>query len=308
MAKETVAIVGAGVIGSSYAAWFAAKGYTVRIYDPKENYEKTLREHLATAIGEIPGGNVDEGMGRVSIVSSLEEAVKGADMVQESGLETVDFKQSIFAELEKLCGPDTLLASSSSGITPDVIGAKMNSPERALIGHPFNPPHVLPITEVCSAPNAPDELVQRLLDFYEASERVAARLNKPIDGFVTNRLQYVFIEEAVNLVEQGVVDVENLDKIVMASLGTRWASVGPFLAGQLGGGPGGVKGILENIFGRLATAMGLRQISPETIAMLQEQCGRIYPLEHSGDFAAARDKRQIDVLAAQKKHPLPKFD
>jgi len=146
------------------------------------------------------------------------------------------------------------------------------------------------------------------LDFYERADRVAARLNKPIDGFVTNRLQYVFIEEAVHLVEEGIVDVENLDKIVMASLGTRWASVGPFLAGQLGGGAGGVRGILENIFGRLASAMGLKPISTKALEMLEEQCGRAYPLDRSDEFAAARDKRQIEILEVQKKNPLPKTD
>jgi ketoreductase RED1 len=308
MPQETVAIVGAGVIGGSYAAWYAAKGYQVRIYDARDNYESAVREHLRTCVSEIPSSNVDEAMERVSCFTTLEEAVQGADLVQESGPETVDFKQTMFADLEKLCGSETLLASSSSGITPEVIGAKMKSPERAMIGHPFNPPHVLPIVEVCAAPDTPDELVNRLLDFYERADRVAARLNKPIDGFVTNRLQYVFIEEAVHLVEEGIVDVENLDKIVMASLGTRWASVGPFLAGQLGGGAGGVRGILENIFGRLASAMGLKPISTKALEMLEEQCGRAYPLDRSDEFAAARDNRQIEILEVQKKNPLPKTD
>lgn len=305
MSTETVAIVGAGVIGGSYAAWYAAKGYQVRIFDARDGYESALREHLRTCISEIPSSNVDEAMARVSCFTTLEEAVKGADLVQENGPETVDFKQSMYADLERLCGNETLLASSSSGITPEVIGAKMKSPERAMIGHPFNPPHVLPIVEVCAAPDAPDELVARLLDFYERADRVAVRLNKPIDGFVTNRLQYVFIREAVRLVEEGVVDVEGLDKIVMASLGTRWASVGPFLAGQLGGGAGGVRGILENIFGRLADAMGLEPISTKALEMLDEQCGRAYPLDQSGKFAAVRDVRQLAVLDVQKKNPLP---
>ena len=308
MSKETVTIVGAGVIGSSYAAWFAAKGYPVRIFDVRDDYESAVRKMLRTQMSEIPGSDVEESMERVSCFTTLEEAVQGADLVQENGPETVDFKQSMYADLERLCGSETLLASSSSGITPEVIGAKMKSPERAMIGHPFNPPHVLPIVEVCAAPDTPDELVNRLLDFYERADRVAVRLKKPIDGFVTNRLQYVFIREAVHIVEEGVVDVADLDKIVMASLGVRWASVGPFLAGQLGGGAGGVRGILENIFGRLAGAMGLEPISAKALDMLEEQAGRNYPLDMSGDFASVRDKRQLAVLDVQKKNPLPKAD
>ena len=305
MPQETVAIVGAGVIGGSYAAWYAAKGYQVRIYDARDNYESAVREHLRTCISEIPSSNVDEAMERVSCFTTLEEAVQGADLVQENGPETVDFKQSMYADLERLCGSETLLASSSSGITPEVIGAKMKSPERAMIGHPFNPPHVLPIVEVCAAPDAPDELVVRLLDFYERADRVAVRLNKPIDGFVSNRLQYVFQREAIHLVEEGVVDMEGLDKIVMASLGVRWACVGPFLAGQLGGGAGGMRGLLESIFARLDEPMGLEPLSTATLEMIEEQAGKSYPLNRSGEFAAVRDKRQLAVLDAQKKYPQP---
>ena len=224
MAKETVTIVGAGVIGCSYAAWYAAKGYPVRIFDVRDDYESGVRKMLRTQISEMPGSNVEEAMESISCLTTLEEACEGADMVQENGPENVDFKQSMYADLEKLCGSETLFASSSSGITPEVIGAKMKSPERAMIGHPFNPPHVLPLVEVCAAPDAPDELVQRLLDFYERADRIAVRLKKPIDGFVTNRLQYVFQREAIHIVKEGIVDVADLDRIVMASLGARRAA------------------------------------------------------------------------------------
>ncbi|WP_163338496.1 3-hydroxyacyl-CoA dehydrogenase NAD-binding domain-containing protein [Desulfopila sp. IMCC35008] len=308
MSQETVAVVGAGVIGCSYAASFAAKGYRVRIFDVRDDYESIVRKMLRTQLSEIPSTDVDVAMERVSCLKTLEEAVKDADMVQENGPETVDFKQTMYTALEKFCDSETLFASSSSGITPEVIGAKMKSPERAMIGHPFNPPHVLPIVEVCAVPDAPDELVARLMDFYERAGRVAVRLKKPIDGFVTNRLQYVFQREAIHLVKEGVVDMEGLDKIVMASLGVRWACVGPFLAGQLGGGDGGMRGLLENIFARLDEPMGLQPLSTETLEMIEEQGGKSYPLNKSGEFAMVRDKRQLSVLEALEKNPLPKAD
>ena len=305
MKQETVAIVGAGNIGCSFAAWFAAKGYQVRIFDVRDNYESAVRKMLGTQLSEMPLVNVDEAQERISCFTTLEETCEGADLVQENGPEKVDFKQKVYADLEKFCGSETLFASSSSGITPEVIGTKMKSPQRAMIGHPFNPPHVLPIVEVCAAPSAPDELVSRLLDFYERAERVAVRLNKPIDGFVSNRLQYVVQREAIHLVEEGIVDMEGLDKIVMASLGVRWACVGPFLAGQLGGGAGGMRGLLVNIFARLDEPMGLEPLSTETLEMIEEKAGKTYPLNRSGEFAAVRDKRQLAVLDAQKKNPQP---
>lgn len=303
---ETVAIIGAGVIGCSFAAWFAAKGYIVQVYDVRENYESDVMAMLRTQLADIPSAKIEEALERVTCFSDLEQALKGADLVQENGPETVDFKQGIYADFEKYCDRETLFASSSSGITPEVIGEKMKSPHRAMIGHPFNPPHILPIVEVCAAQGTPDGLVERLMDFYERADRVAVRLKKPIDGFVTNRLQYVLIREAVHIVEEGVVDVADLDKIVMASLGVRWASVGPFLAGQLGGGAGGVRGIIENIFTRLSTAMGLKPISKKALDLLEEQADMCYPLDRSGDFAKVRDDRQLEILDVQKKYPLPK--
>ena len=307
MSQETVAIVGAGVIGCSFASWFAAKGYQVRIFDVRDNYESGVRDTIRTDISDMPSVNVDEAMDRVACFTTLEEACEGADFVQENGPEKVDFKQAMFVDLENACASHTLLVSSSSGITPEVIGAKMKSPERAMIGHPFNPPHVLPIVEVCVAQNVPEELATRVMDFYERSGRSPVRLYKPIDGFILDRLQYVLVREAVSLIEEGIVDVQGLDKAFAESLGVRWAAIGVILAGQLGGGAGGVRGILEKIFPRLAGEMGLEPFSSKALDMLEEQCHRYYPMDSIGEFAKARDARQRAILEVQKKYPLPKL-
>ncbi len=307
MKNETVAIVGAGVIGCSYATWFAGKGYLVRIFDVRDNYESSVREKIRTNLSDMPSVNVDEALDRISCLTTLEEACEGADFVQENGPEKVEFKQSMFADLEKACNRETLLVSSSSGITPEVIGAKMKSPERAMIGHPFNPPHVLPIVEVCLAQDVPEELAQGVMDFYERSGRSPVRLFKPIDGFILDRLQYVLVREAVSLIEEGIVDVPGIDKALAESLGVRWASIGAILAGHLGGGAGGVRGILEKIFPRLAGVMGLEPFSKEALDMLEDQCKRYYPMEHVAELAKARDVRQRAILEVQKNHPLPKY-
>ena len=304
MANETVTIVGAGVIGCSFATWFAAKGYDVRIFDVRENYEDAVRDRIRSDMEDMPSVDIDAGMGRIACFTTLEEACEGADFVQENGPESVEFKQSMYADLEKICGSETLLVSSSSGITPEVIGARMQSPERAMIGHPFNPPHVLPIVELC----APEALVSRAMDFYERAGRTPVRLNKPIDGFILDRLQYVLVREAVNLIEDGICDVQGLDRALMESLGVRWAAIGAILAGQLGGGAGGVRGILEKIFPRLAGEMGLKPFSSKALDMLEEQCHRYYPMERIGEFARARDARQRAILEIQKQYPLPSIE
>ena len=306
MPQQTVAIIGAGVIGCSWAALFSARGYNVRIFSPGGNHDPAL-EKIRTSVGDMPSASVEEAMQRITCFETLEEACDGADFVQENAPEKVDLKQSMFVDLENACGSETLLVSSSSGITPEVIGAKMKAPERAMIGHPFNPPHVLPVVEVCVAQNAPEPLVARVMDFYEGAGRVPVRLNKPIDGFVLDRLQYVLVREAVSLVEEGIVDVKGLDKMVMGSLGIRWAAVGVMLAGQMGGGAGGMRGILEKIFPRLAGEMGLEPFSEKALDMLQEQGSKFYPMEHIGEFVAARDSRQRAILDVQKKYPLPDF-
>ena len=305
MSRETVAVVGAGVIGCSFAAWYAAKGYHVRIFDVRDNYESTVRKMLQTQLSEVPGTNVDEAQGRISCFTTLEEACEGADLVQENGPEKIDFKQSMFADLEKICGSETFLVTSSSGITPDIIGEKMKAPERVMIGHPFNPPHVVPVVEVCTGPNTPEALVSSLMDFYERADRVPIRLNKPIYGFVGSRLHVAMVREAIHIVEEGVVDIKSLDKLVMASYGIRWASVGPMLGAHLGGGAGGLRGLIEAIGKDMMTEMGLKQVSTKAMEMLDEQAGRYYPMDHCNDFTAVRDARELAMLDIQKKNPLP---
>lgn len=308
MSQQTVAIIGAGVIGCGWSAYYAERGLQVRVFDVRAGYERDAREKIEAQIAELHPADVAAAAQRVAYFSTIEEAVEGADLVQENGPERPELKQALFADLERLSSSECLLVSSSSGLPPDVIGATMKAPERALIGHPFNPPHLLKVVEVCAAVDAPEELVERLMDFYRSAGRVAVRLKKPIPGFVINRLQAAVLHEAIHIVEEGVVDMQGLDELVMNSLGVRWASIGPFLTGQLGGGAGGLRGIVENILSSLFDGMGLSRTSDETLAMLDGQAGRIYPMKQIGDFAAVRDDRQREILKVQKRNPLPTSD
>ncbi|NIK93255.1 hydroxylacyl-CoA dehydrogenase [Mangrovimonas sp. CR14] len=306
--EQTVAVVGAGVIGCSWAAYYAVKGYKVNVSDVKEGYQENARVRISTLAAEIPNTDVEKAMEQVSFFTSIKEAVKGVDLVQENGPERVDIKQQMFADFEGFAPEKALLVSSSSGTVPADLSAKMVAPERALIGHPANPAHLLPVVEICGGQNTPRALVERLEKFYRDCGRVTATLNKPIEGFVINRLQTSLLREAIHLVGEGVVNVKDLDSLFMASLGVRWASIGPFLTGQLGGGEGGFRGITENILSSLFASMGFESISIETLDMLEQQTNQFYPMDKMKAFAKVRDERQKAVLEIQKSHPLPTND
>lgn len=305
MTDKTIAVIGAGVIGCSWSAYYSHKGYRVKVSDVQEGYQDRAEARVRVLVGEIPHANVDEALGRITFCSSLDEAVDGCDVVQENSPEIAELKGKLFADLERAAPGNALLVSSSSGIPPEVLGAKMQSPERAMIGHPFNPAHLLPVVEICAAETAPRLQVKQLEDFYRECGRVTAILKKPISGFVINRLQAALVREAIHIVDEGVVDVCELDDLVMASLGVRWASVGPFLTGQLGGGEQGFRGITEHILASLFASMGLPEVSKATLVTMDEQTCAKYPMAKIDAFAKSRDARQLDILDSQERHPLP---
>lgn len=302
--KPAVAIIGSGTIGMSWAALFSSCGYDVRLNDVRPGFEAEIADRLKSMVSQVSDES-EVAYGRISFHTDLATAVTGVMLVQENGPEKPEFKQSLFADLEALTGPETLLVSSSSGITPDVIGQKMKAPARVMIGHPLNPPHMVRLVEICAAKGADESAVARLIAFYEDCGRVAVRLNKPIPGFVVNRLQIALVREAINIIEAGVVDVKDMDRIMLNSLGVRYAAVGPLLSAHLGGGPGGLKEMMEKIFAGLVAAMNLPPVSDETTALLAEQANATYPLDQMADFAAVRDERQAKVLELQDEFPLP---
>lgn len=308
MTERSVAVVGAGVIGCSWAAYYAVHGLRVNVSDVKDGYQDGAKARIRSLAAELPNADVDTAMKRVSFFTSIEEAVEGVALVQENGPERADIKQQMFADFERFAPDDALLVSSSSGIVPADLSARMNAPERALIGHPANPAHLLPVVEICGGEDSPRALVERLENFYRDCGRVTATLNKPIDGFVINRLQTALMREAIHLVGEGVVNARGLDDLMMASLGVRWASIGPFLTGQLGGGEGGFRGIAENILTPLFVSMGYKPLSRETLDTLERQTGEYYPMPKMKEFAGARDERQLAILEIQRRHPLPSSD
>jgi 3-hydroxyacyl-CoA dehydrogenase len=279
-----IAIVGTGVIGASWAAFYLAQGFDVVASDPAPNAEANLRKYvdeawpLLTNVGLSAGASRD----RLAFMSSLHDALSTADFVQENGPERPDFKIRLFADMDAATPADSIIASSSSGITPSVMQSQCANPDRVLVGHPFNPPHVIPLVEVVGGAKTSPDAVRRAMAFYTSIGKKAILLKKEIPGHVANRLQSALYREVLYLIEQGVLSVEDADDAVSYGPGLRWGVMGPSLQWHLGGGQGGIKHFMEHLLPAMVMGwkgLGTPTVTPElqrTVAegVLQEAGGR----------------------------------
>jgi len=229
-----VAIVGTGVIGASWSALFLARGYQVVATDPAPGAEERLGEDIATwwpsleRQGMVVAGATADNW---SFVASAAEAVEHADFVQENGPERLDVKHELYAEI------------TASAIQQ----ACANHPERVVIGHPFNPPHLVPLVEVVAGEASSDAALDAAMMFYETAGKTPIRINTELPGHVTNRLQAALWREAYWLVEQGACSVADIDKAISSGPGLRWALLGPFATQHVSGGRGGIEHVLEHL-------------------------------------------------------------
>jgi 3-hydroxyacyl-CoA dehydrogenase len=252
-----IAIVGTGLIGASWAAYFLSRGLDVIATDPAPNAEANLRKYVEEAwealiaIGLSPGASRD----RLRFTSSMQEALAEADFVQENGPERPDFKAKLFADMDDATPPDSILASSSSGLTMDVIQSGCKRPERCVIGHPFNPPHIIPLVEVVGGAETSLETIEQAMEFYASIGKKPIRLFKALPGHVANRLQAALYKEILYLVQQGVLGVADADVAVCYGPGLRWGVMGPSLQWHVGGGPGGIHHYMEHLMGPLTGLM-----------------------------------------------------
>jgi ketoreductase RED1 len=299
----TAAVVGAGTIGLSWAALFAGHGLRVRITDPRPDLAEAVAEALDAAAGQLAAQGLDvDGLAeRVHIAVDLSDAVRDADVVQENGPENVDFKRELFTTLAEAAPAHALLLSSSSAIPATAFTDSIEDAGRILIGHPFNPPHLVPLVEVVPGERTSDASVGRAVDFYRFVGRVPVVERKEIPGFVGNRLQNALSREAIHLVEQGVVSPAELDTVMVNSLGLRWATVGPFLGAHLGGGPGGYRHMAEHIgvsMRQMWDSLGHPEQTPEQTEQLVTAVEDAYGSHSYTDLSQERDTKQIAVLSA----------
>jgi 3-hydroxyacyl-CoA dehydrogenase len=252
-----IAIIGTGVIGASWAAQYLARGFDVIATNPDPNAESKLRKNIdaawkeLTIIGLSPGATRD----RLTFTSNIKEALSEADFVQENAPERPDFKIKLFAEIDDATPSDSIIASSSSGITMSVIQSGCKHPERCVIGHPFNPPHVIPLVEVVGGNKTSLEAIQQAMAFYLSIGKKPIHLRKELPGHAANRLQAALYREVVYLIEQGILSVEDADAAVSWGPGLRWGVMGPSLLWHLGGGEGGIRHFMEHLMDPLAAMM-----------------------------------------------------
>ena len=299
-----IGVVGTGVIGASWAAYFLARGFDVSASDPMPGAEAKLREAvrahwpILTHMGLADGASIE----RLRFSADLGTALQGVDFVQESGPEREDLKLALFREMDALLAPDVILASSSSGLLMSRVQDACRHPARVVLGHPFNPPHMIPLVEVIGGAQTSSETVERAMNFYAAIGKRPIHVRKEVPGHIANRLQAALWREAFHLVEQGVATVADVDTAIAYGPGLRWALMGPFMNLHLSGGEGGIRHMLDHLgapieswWADLGTPMITEALKQQLAAGVAEAlAGR-----DSAQLAPARDALLAGLIEAK---------
>ena len=306
----TIGVVGVGLIGRAWANVFARAGWDVRLWDPDAAalknapalIEASLRDVARHGLATDPAAAAR----RLTVAASLDDAVKGAELVQESGPERIEIKQELFARLDAAAAPETILATSSSFIITSRFAAELKGRHRCLVAHPVNPPHVVPIVELSGAEFTSAETIARARAIFEAVGQVPIVVKREIDGFILNRMQAVLLSEAMRLVGEGYVSAEDLDKTIRDGLGLRWAFMGPFETIELNA-PGGIPDYCAR-YGETLLRTSSAPVTPEVwgkenIARAAASWGRSPSPEDILEKQRWRDDRLAALVAHKKGQP-----
>jgi len=302
-----VAIIGTGVIGASWSALFLAKGLEVVATDVAPNAEAVLKRFIESAwpvlkrLGLATGAS----QSKLSFTADLATAVKGADLVQENGPERIEFKKKLYGQLDELLPADVIIASSSSGLTMSEIQSGCRShPERCVIGHPFNPPHLVPLVEIVGGAKTSEETIQRVAEFYTALGKRTVRLHKEVPGHVANRLQSALSREVYYLVAEGVVTAADADTALSWGPGLRWGIMGSLLLNHLGGGQGGIEHFFEQFTGPMTAwwkVLGQPVLTPEVQKQLIDSVRAEVGSRSVDELAAERDEMLLQLIELRTK-------
>jgi len=300
-----IAVVGTGLIGASWAAYYLARGFDVVATDPAPNAEASLRKYVKEAWELLTEAGLSAGASRdrLEFAARMQEALADADFVQENGPERPDFKAKLFAEMDDATPPDSILASSSSSLTMDVIQSLCKRPERCVIGHPFNPPHIVPLVEIVGGAKTSEETIERAMAFYGSIGKKPIRLCKALPGHVANRLQAALYKEILYLVQEGVLSVEDADIAVCYGPGLRWGVMGPSLQWHVGGGSGGIHHFMEHLMGPLAgmmSVLGTPQVTDELKQVIVDGVIGEAGNESVDTLAQEENKVLVGLLALRK--------
>ena len=298
---ERVAIIGAGTIGASWAAHFLARGMDVQVWDPAPGSEDRVRRFVADAWLALARLGLSAGAdpARLRWCGEMESAFSHAQFVQESAPEDKALKLTLFKRFDAALPEDAVLATSTSGLLLSELQAGRAGRERYVLGHPFNPPHLIPLVEVLGGADTAPEVVDWTLAFYDAHGKTAIRLNKEVPGHLVNRLQAAIWREAIDAVVSGVASVEDVDKAIAYGPGLRWALMGPHQIFHLAGGPGGMGNFLEHFGPNIEDwwrDMRDVRLTPEVKATLMDGIEAECAGRSVETLAAERDGRLLDLL------------
>ncbi|MDJ0683795.1 MAG: 3-hydroxyacyl-CoA dehydrogenase NAD-binding domain-containing protein [Alphaproteobacteria bacterium] len=299
---RTIGIIGAGTIGASWAALFLARGKRVAAWDPAEGAEAKMRAFVARAwpaletLGLIAPAADPEA---IDFMHSPAAVAAEADFIQESAPERLDLKLDLLADFTPAARPDIVISSSTSGLLISDLQQACAHPERFVLGHPFNPPHLIPLVEVLGGAMTDPAWVDWTVSFYNKMEKRAIRINKEVPGHVANRMQAAIWREAIHLAMEGVASVEDIDAAIAYGPGLRWALMGPHLTFHLAGGEGGIENFLEHLGPPTASwweDLGAPQLNDSVkqtliAGVMAEVKGRSVP-----DLVARRDARLLALL------------
>jgi len=303
---QTVGVIGAGVIGASWSTLFLAKGLDVIATDPAPGAEQALRDYVAhawLAMESLGAVAPDASMARLSFTTNIED-IAAVDFVQENGPERLPFKQELYQRLDELLPPEAIIATSSSGLTmTEIQKGCANHPERCLVGHPFNPPHLIPLVELVAGKMTSQETVERADVFYTSLGKRTIRVRKEVPGHVANRLQGVVIREIISLVNEGVVSVSDADAACSWGPGLRWGLMGPIVLNHLGGGAGGIEHFYEQFAKPLETwwtPLHDLDFTPEVQQKIIDGLHAEVGERSFQDLAAERDQLLLTLLKARQ--------
>jgi 3-hydroxyacyl-CoA dehydrogenase len=301
---KRVAVIGAGTIGASWAAWFLSRGLEVVASDPSPGAPDLIRRMVAGAwpglqqLGAVPGANPDGWR----FEADPAKAAEGADFVQESAPERLEVKQPLLAAIDAVLPPDVVIASSTSGLLASRLSEACRHPERVVIGHPFNPPHLIPLVEVVGGAKANPEAVAAVMAFYRAIGKHPIEIRKEVPGHLANRLQAALWREAVHLVAEGVASVADVDAAISEGPGLRWALMGPHLTFHLAGGEGGMAHFLHHLLPAMESwwqDLGDPKVDAALSAKLVEGVAQEAAGQSPRDLAATRDAALLRLLEAR---------
>jgi carnitine 3-dehydrogenase len=299
---QNTAVLGAGVIGMSWAALFLASGRNVAVFDTAEAAVTATRSYIDMAwpaLGEL-GLLKTASPGHLTFHESPADAVRDADFIQENVPERLSIKRTLFAEIEPALKSDAIVASSASGLTLSEMQGGWSDPSRLVLGHPFNPPHLIPLVEVLANSLTDDGVIEKAEAFYRDVGKITIRLRREVPGHVANRLQAALWREALHLVKSGVASVKDIDTAVWAGPGLRWAAMGPTMLFHLGAGPGGISSFCERYtdsFNRWWDDLGTLHLDEAFAKQLSDEIAGDVGGESPAKLSAERDAL---IVAMQK--------